>query len=126
MALHDSFGNSEANSGAFIFIPAVQTLEHLEDASGAFHFHANAVVLYREVPPAAAGLSANRDLRCPVRVELDCIVDQVLEYLAELNFVGHHSGQLVEDNFGLIAFNRRMQSMKDVRENRRGMGGLWR
>jgi hypothetical protein len=101
--LDDLAANGEADAGPLVFVPAVQSLEQLENPLLVLLIEADAVVGDDKPPTgparqrrriggignAAQGRRLDRDVRRLARLgELEGVSDQILKELPELEWVG--------------------------------------
>src|SRR5436309_3357603 len=79
----DSLADGQADTRARVFVGAVQTREHAEDALGLRRVDADPVVPNAEAPAVGHLGRPDADARRLVAGELDRVRDQVLEQLAQ-------------------------------------------
>src|SRR5579871_3212289 len=89
VALDDLLTDGESDSGAGVFLDAMQALEDAEDALRVVGLDPDAVIFDRENPFAAGLPAGHMDHGLPAFIELDGVPDQVLKNLGEQARIGH-------------------------------------
>ena len=95
MLLDDPLADRQADTGPWIALLAVKTVERLEDPLGLRRVHADPIVRDREDGNATLDLGVDEHDR-DVVAELERIADQVQEDLAQLARVAEDRGQLLD------------------------------
>ena len=124
MPFYNLFADRQPDASAGIVLPAMKPLKDDEDALGVLRGNANTVVPYGEGPPVAVSTGRNVDAGRLAAPELDCVSDQVSEQLPQLRAVSHHRRKGVMGYKGPILFNRYLQVVDGLGEDRIGVGGL--
>ena len=93
MALDDLLANSQANTASRILISGMQTLKDVEDAFAKLRSKADSVIADRKSPFASTGFDGDMDLWGRFSTELERVVDEVLDHVAQLGVIRHYRGQ---------------------------------
>ena len=117
-------GDGKTDAGARVFVPCVQSLEDGEDALGVFAVNPDTVVTHCEMPFAIGPLRRHMHARSVAVLELDPVPDEVLEDLSQLDLVGHHRGQLVVGDLGVLLLDGHLKGFKGDLEDVVAVGGF--
>src|SRR5664280_1755075 len=115
---HDLVTEREADPGAGVVLPAVQALEHAEDALAVLRRDADAVVGDREPPVVAVVPAGDVDVRPDIgRGEFHRVPDEVLEQLPQLAHVGPDLRQVAHLDLGRALVERGPECGEHRREH---------
>ena len=91
--VHDFLAGGQADTRSRVFV-AMQAFEDAENLRLIFRWNSDAVVFHRKNPIACpASAAVTRDARRLFGAVFQCIADEVLEYLRQVQRVGRHDGE---------------------------------
>src|SRR6185369_238163 len=114
MPFDDFTSNRKPNTSAWVLLGSMQTLEDHKNLFGIFWIDTNSVVTYKDKPAILYLADANMNARRFLPFKLDCVADQILKQLHQLQIIPKHGRQGLVSDDGIIRLDDQVQIIRNT------------